>query len=244
MIDFHCHLDLYPDPKAVIKECDRRGLYALSVTTTPSAWKQTNALAADCRRIRTALGLHPQLAHERRSELPLFEQLLPLTRYVGEVGLDGGPEFKAYWDDQVAVFTRVLELSRAVGGRVLSIHSRRASKPVLDLLERFAQNVTPILHWFSGSQRDLARAVKIGCWFSVGPAMLASTSGQKIAALLPRDRLLIESDGPFAQLGGRAIYPWEAELAVGQLATLWGNTDDTVRELLRNNLKRIALGPL
>src|ERR1035441_1290583 len=91
VIDFHCHLDLYPNPLAIRDECDRRGMYVLSVTTTPSAWKGTSALAAPTKRIRTALGLHPQLAHERMSELALFDSYLPETRYVGEIGLDGAP---------------------------------------------------------------------------------------------------------------------------------------------------------
>jgi TatD DNase family protein len=97
MIDFHCHLDLYPDPMNVVRECANRRLYVLSVTTTPSAWAQTNALAAGHDRIRTALGLHPELARERRRELALFDRLLPQARYVGEIGLDGSPRFRDRW---------------------------------------------------------------------------------------------------------------------------------------------------
>ena len=95
MIDFHCHLDLYPDPHAVVRECVARGLYVLSVTTTPSAWAGTVALARNAPRIRTALGLHPQIAHERKGELPLFERLLPEVRYVGETGLRWRPRVQA-----------------------------------------------------------------------------------------------------------------------------------------------------
>ena len=94
MIDFHCHLDLYPNHHAVRHECDRRCMHVLSVTTTPSAWRGTSALAAGSLRIRTALGLHPQLAAERKSELGLFETLLPEAPYVGEIGLDGAPELR------------------------------------------------------------------------------------------------------------------------------------------------------
>ena len=92
MIDFHCHIDLYPSPADVAQICADRGLYILSVTTTPSAWKVTASLAG--RRTQTTLGLHPQLAHERKSELPLFYDLLPQTAYVSEIGLDGAPEFR------------------------------------------------------------------------------------------------------------------------------------------------------
>ena len=127
MIDFHCHLDLYPDPAAIRDECVKRGLYILSVTTTPSAWKGTSALANHTERIRTALGLHPQLAHERQNELPLFDSLLSETRYVGEIGLDGDPQFRRYWDSQVSVFEYVLMKCCEAGGRIMSLHSRRAT---------------------------------------------------------------------------------------------------------------------
>src|SRR5690242_13201410 len=75
VIDFHCHLDLYPNPSQVARECAARGIYVLSVTTTPSAWTGTAALSEGMPRIRTALGLHPQLANQRISELEIFERL-------------------------------------------------------------------------------------------------------------------------------------------------------------------------
>ena len=53
------------------------------------------------------LGLHPQLAHERRSELGLFDSFINEARYVGEIGLDGTPDFRKHWQDQVAVFEHV-----------------------------------------------------------------------------------------------------------------------------------------
>ncbi|WP_420230172.1 TatD family hydrolase [Psychrobacter sp. ER1] len=60
-IDMHCHLDLYQNPFEVAKECDDKGIYLLSVTTTPKAWEGTKLLAHGSSRIRTALGLHPNL---------------------------------------------------------------------------------------------------------------------------------------------------------------------------------------
>jgi Tat protein secretion system quality control protein TatD with DNase activity len=83
----------------------------------------TSALVGRAERIRVALGLHPQLARERRSELDLFDRMLPEARYVGEVGLDGSPELRDQWHDQLAVFEHVLSSCRAAGGRIMSIHS-------------------------------------------------------------------------------------------------------------------------
>ncbi len=240
MIDFHCHLDLYPSPTAVRNECKRRGLYVLSVTTTPSAWQGTSSLAEGSTRIRTGLGLHPQLAHERIHELALFDIHLPETRYVGEIGLDGAPEFRSHWRSQMEVFEHILRKCQEVGGRVMSIHSRRASSAVLDRLEEFADAGTPILHWFSGNQRDLERAIRLGCWFSIGPAMLTSENGKRLVVRMPRERMLTESDGPFAQLDGKSIMPWDVERAIHGLGSIWELRPEEVEETLHGNLKRLV----
>ncbi|MFP3339867.1 hypothetical protein R0J91_17955, partial [Micrococcus sp. SIMBA_131] len=44
-VDFHCHLDLYPDHKAVIAECELARVATLAVTTTPKAWQRNCELA-------------------------------------------------------------------------------------------------------------------------------------------------------------------------------------------------------
>jgi TatD DNase family protein len=240
VIDFHCHIDLYPDPQRIARECLAKKIYVLSVTTTPSAFSGTSALAVGTPRIRTALGLHPQLAGQRKSELALFEQLLPEVRYVGEIGLDGAPEFKSHWADQMIVFTEVLDACARVGGRILSIHSRRATAPVLDVLEDRRGAGTAVLHWFSGTERELARANDLGCWFSVGPTMLAGDKGRALVAKMPRDRVLTETDGPFAQLDGRCAVPWDTERAVGILADLWAEPTSAVQRRLAANLRRLV----
>ncbi len=240
MIDFHCHLDLYPNPMQLARDCAARDIYVLSVTTTPSAWTGTVALSEGLPRIRTALGLHPQLAHQRKSELDLFERLLPQTRYVGEIGLDGAPEFRAHWQDQLAVFDRILKACADAGGRILSIHSRRAATAVLDQLAARPAAGTPILHWFSGNARELQRAIQLGCWFSVGPAMLAGEKGRSLVAKMPSQRIVTETDGPFAQMDGSAIFPWDCARAIPTLAELWDLPAAKVEKLICTNLRRLT----
>ena len=215
-------------------------MYVLSVTTTPSAWEGTSSLAQGVNRIRTALGLHPQLAHERHGELQLFDRLLPSTRYVGEVGLDGAPEFKSHWDIQLAVFDHILDACSNAGGRVLSIHSRRASAAVLDRLQAHRNAGVPVLHWFSGSRGDLKCAIDLGCWFSVGPAMLRSKNGRALAALMPRDRVVTESDGPFAQEKGTPLMPWQVDRAVHILGELWSVSPVKAQQTIRRNLRALT----
>ena len=239
MIDFHCHLDLYPNPAEVVRECGDRQLYVLSVTTTPSAWNQTAALAGDNDRIRTALGLHPELATQRKHELELFDRLITEARYVGEIGLDGSPELSNCWPDQLTVFEHILGSCRTAGGRIMSIHSRRAVGAVLDRLRRFSGSGIPVLHWYSGDKRDLKQAIDLGCWFSVGPGMVFSAKGRSLVSEMPRHRVLTESDGPFSKLHGQAVLPWDVDLVVSQLASLWNVSREDMESQLRQNLREL-----
>ena len=80
----------------------------------------------------------------------------------------------------------------------------------------------------------------LGCWFSIGPAMLAGEKGRVLAARMPRDRVLTETDGPFAQLDGRAALPWDAEQAITSLAEVWGQPVPEARARISDNLRRLT----
>ena len=239
-VDLHCHLDLYPEPVAAVQRCREVGAYVLSVTTTPKAWRGTLAISKGVPRIRTSLGLHPQIAHQRIGELPLFEGLLPEARYVGEVGLDGSAECKPHWREQIRVFDQVLKFAAAAGGRIFTVHSRRAASDVLDALARQPGAGVHVLHWFTGSKAELERAVAMGCWFSVGPAMLASKRGQDLVASMPRDRVLTETDGPFAAVNKESLQPADVGGAMRGLATAWGIEEAEASQNVLSAFKRLA----
>jgi len=119
------------------------------------------------------------------------------------------------------------------------VHSRRASGPVLDRLEARRSAGIPILHWFSGPLRDLDRAIEIGCWFSVGPAMLRGERGRALVRRMPRERTLTESDGPFAQIAGKSVMPWAVDDALKTLSELWSLPSYEAHALLSENLRRL-----
>ncbi len=241
MMDLHCHLDLFEDPRTLIRECEAQGIYVLGVTTTPSAWNGSLALVHGSRRIRLGLGLHPELAAERKHEIPLFEQLLPETAYVGEVGLDGSREHRDHIPDQTYVFEAILDACARESGRILSVHSRGAATQVLDLLAAHPDAGHTILHWFSGAQRALLRAIDMGCWFSVGEPMLRSKRGRQAILRMPRDRVLIETDGPFAKgSDGRTLSPLDAPRALGLLASLWEVDYDEARAVVRSGFRDLV----
>lgn len=221
MIDLHCHLDLYPDPDCVLARVIQENMYVLAVTTTPRAWQWTCKLVEHASRVRVALGLHPQLVAERHEEVDLLCSLLAETRYVGEIGLDGSPQCRQSLALQQEAFDRILAACARVGGRILSVHSRGATKVVLDALQSYPDAGTPVLHWFSGTLHDLQRAAVMGCWFSVGPAMLMTKKGLLLAEQMPADRVVTETDGPFARWDGEALAPWDVAQAVRALATIW-----------------------
>lgn len=236
MIDFHGHLELYRDPVAEAERCALEGIEILSVGTTPSAFRGTLRIGKKHQNIRSALGFHPHFAAQRMAELAMFDEFLPEARYVGEVGLDGAPEHRKSWNQKVRVFSHILRQCASVGGRLISIHSRRAASDVLDLLERHRSSGTPVLHWFSGTQEELSRAFEIGAWFSVGPAMLRCNRGRDLAAAMPQNRLLTETDGPFATIQNRPLAPGEVQRACIVLGEIWGCDLEAAKALLQSNL--------
>lgn len=237
-VDFHCHLDLYPDLAAAIATCEAEKTATLAVTTTPKAFRQNMKLAGSSQFVRVGLGLHPHLAAERKSELSLFEALLPETRYVGEVGLDAGPRFFRTLSEQTEVFTRILAMCAAEGNKILSVHSVRTAGKVLDLIEEMlpADRGRVVLHWFSGTKFEIRRAAALGCYFSINQAMLEKPKGQELIQSIPSDRLLTETDGPFIEEAGKAIGPGRVEPALRQLATTLALSFEETQELVVKNL--------
>lgn len=240
MIDLHCHLDLYADPKSVIEECVEDRAYVLAVTTTPLAWTGLQGLIAHAPRIRPALGIHPEIAHTAHADLGVFHEMLPHARYVGEVGLDGSPEFIQYRQQQLRIFNGILEACQIAGGRILSIHSRAAASDVLGCLDEHRAAGTVILHWFSGTKAELARAVRMGCWFSVGPAMVRSEKGRSLIAAMPMTQVLPESDGPFVSVKGRPAVPQDTIGVMRALAQIWNMTELEARSACHENLQRLV----
>lgn len=240
LIDFHCHVDLFPDPPALVAACDRDSVFTLAVTTTPKAWPQNHEWTRGSRCVRAALGLHPQLAAERAIELELFDKYLPESRYVGEVGLDAGPRYANTLSVQEDVFVHVLRACAREGNKVLSIHSVRTVNRVLGCLEQHLPSGRgrAVLHWFTGSRSEARRAAALGCYFSVNSRMLESKRAELVDSL-PDDRLLTETDGPFVLRGDQPSHPPDVKYTIMALAARRGWTIDYTRALLANNLKSL-----
>lgn len=239
MIDFHCHIDLYRNPISVIKQARSKGSYILAVTTTPKAWQGLQEILKGCTRIRAAVGLHPELIDERSHEIDELLSILKDTRYVGEIGLDGSPRCCVSMEKQKQIFSRILTQCAQCGGRIMSIHSRSATKEVLDIVEEHPKAGTAVLHWFSGSVKELQRAIELSCWFSIGPAMLNSDKWENIIKKLPMDKILTETDGPFVNYQSKTLMPWDTEIMETALSAEWDMPKEQVRIQLRENFKML-----
>ena len=203
-----------------MREAEESEVFTLTVTTTPKAWPRNREVTESTRYVRAALGLHPQLVHERADEITLWERYLLEARYIGEVGIDAGPRFYRSLDLQKEIFRHILQKCKAAGNKILTVHSVRAAKIVLDLIEHdfsLSQGKV-ILHWFSGSKSDAQRAIEMGCYFSVNAEMLANEKGQQLLSRIPDDRLLTETDGPFTRLNERIVQPSDVRHTVELIA--------------------------
>jgi TatD DNase family protein len=243
VIDFHCHLDHYPGALKLLPQVAERNSFTLVVTTSPRAWQATSRVFSGYDNIAVALGMHPEIVARKSNEREMLISSISQARFIGEVGIDGSSQHRGSALMQEAVFRDVLLECERVGGRVLSIHSRNAAGRVLDLIHRHCNSSTPVLHWFSGTHGEAKRAVALGCWFSVGPAMLAGAKGRRLLREIPMDRILPETDGPFARKGDRPLLPWEAIEIVGEVACLWQREREDVVQQMRQNLSTV-LGEL
>jgi TatD DNase family protein len=237
-VDSHCHIDQYPEPLAVLKRAEATGTVTVAVTELPSSFQRLTLRLGTRRLVRVGLGMHPlRSAAATPMELALFTQLLDQTDYVGEVGLDGSQAGRASLRAQVKVFEHLLRQPR-VKRKVLTVHSRGAEQETIERLA--AASVTAILHWYSGPLKHIDTALAAGLWFSVNPAMLRSENGRRIVAMLPRERVVTETDGPYSKLAGRPSEPRDIPTVVQGLARAWGEDTEQARQRVIENMSSIA----
>ena len=204
--DAHVHANLMDSPLNVARSSNEAELGLFTCGVTPQDYlKLAPQLTQD--NIRVGLGAHPWYISDGRvakKDIELMLELMEQTRYVGEIGLDFSSRYcvDGLRELQVKAFTKICEraanLSQDSKPRVLSMHTVRSVDTVLDILEQTgaAQECVPIIHWFSGSSEELQRAIKLGCWFSVGEMSLKTKRGREYAKVYPKDKLLTETDLP------------------------------------------------
>lgn len=196
--DTHLHLDLYSDVESIINQINKYKSYTIAVTNLPILYEIAIKNIKYTKYVRFALGLHPELIHDFPEQIPVFFKKIKRARYIGEVGLDFSKKYLPYKDLQLDFFKRCIKECNSLENKILSIHSRNATKEVINIIgPEFKGKV--ILHWFNGSISDLNKALDYGYFFSVNDEMVKSVKGKEIIKCLPLDRILLESDGPFTK---------------------------------------------
>lgn len=238
LIDTHCHIDVYNDPAAVVAKTETNRIYTIAVTNLPSAFEQTESLLQGSKYLRPALGFHPQNAYRHHFEMARMWNILDRTRYIGEIGLDYKTSDSADKQVQRYIFNQILDRCSSAGNKILTVHSRRASEDVISAIgPKFPGKV--ILHWFSGSKRQLERAISCGYYFSINPAMMRSKRGANLITSIPRTHLLTESDGPYVKVNRRQAQPTDVLCTVRSLASLLGIDVEEMKKTIYENFREL-----
>ncbi len=238
MLDTHCHIDLYKNPKVILDICENKGITVFSMTNLPSHFEMGLPFFQSKKYVRMALGMHPLYAALHKNEFLIFEKYLTKTSYIGEIGLDFSKEGIKTKDIQIASFNRILKLV-SDKKKILSLHSRKAEKEVFELLIQYKIK-NAIFHWYSGGLNLIKNISDAGYYFSINPAMIKSISGQKIISKIPKNNVLTETDGPFINKGNEPLLPGEIEEIIIYLSKIWNITIDEVQNIININFRRLV----
>jgi len=242
-LDAHFHLDLYKDYPRIVRQVSNECIYILAVTNAPSVFHFTKKLSKTNPNILPAIGFHPELVKDRYGELDLLLKIIPNEKYIGEIGLDYSRKYTlADRELQRNIFTRILHKCSDVGNRIISIHSRRASSDVINIVGNNFPG-TIILHWYSGGVSDLEKAIEYGFFFSVNPEMVRSKSGQKVISRIPPARILTETDGPFLEHNNRPAEPQDISDVITYLGKVWKINTREVNSCISNNIISAGILP-
>lgn len=243
VFDSHCHLTDLPDPEGALAAARAVGVTGL-LTCGYDSTSNRAVLALRARHpgLPCALGLHPWYADQALAPLlALVVEARPTA--VGELGLD-------LWERPprvpLARQIEVLEAQLEVAERLrlpVTLHCRRALGELLGVLRRFP-NVRGALHAAAGTMRQLRPFLELGFRIGVGGAVTwpRAERARRLAAELPLDAILLETDAPSLRLQG--VAPSEGRPAhlpqiLTVLASLRGEsaeqlervTDDNARDL-------------
>jgi TatD DNase family protein len=247
LVDSHCHLD-FPDFASEIDTVVARARSAgigrmVTISTRVRLHAQVLSIAEKFPDVFCSVGTHPHNAHE---ELDIDAKALmkiaqhPKVVAIGEAGLDYHYD-KSPRDAQAQGLRQHIAAARETG-LPLVIHSRECDDDMTRILrEESGKGAFPaVLHCFTGG-RDLAfAAIKLGHYVSF-TGILTFKNSQKlrdIAAALPPDRILVETDAPYlAPLpfrGKRNEPSYVVETAKVLSATRGVSLEDITRQTTEN----------
>jgi len=259
--DSHCHLNF---PELIAQITDIRAAMAqaqvtraLCIATTLEAFPQVHGLALDYPIFWATVGGHPD--SEDVVE-PSFEDLvqraaLPRVVAIGETGLDyyrlnGRSVADMEWQrERFRVHIRAAQAT----AKPLVIHTRSASDDTLSILREEGEGAGGgaggVFHCFTESRMVATAALDMGFYISFSGILTFKTAQdlREVAALVPMDRLLIETDSPYlapvpyrGKTNNPSYVPWVAK----QLAEIKGCSADAIGEQTSRNFDALFAGVL
>jgi TatD DNase family protein len=251
LVDSHCHLD-FPDfageLDAVVARAGAAGVGRIvTISTRVQRQNELLAIAERFPEVFCSVGTHPHYAHE---ELDIgIAELVARTRHpkvvaLGEAGLDyhyeTGPR-----DAQERGFRNHIAAARETG-LPLVIHSRDADDDMARILEEETRKgaFPAVLHCFTGGPDLARRAIALGLFISFTGIVTFKKSDElrAIAAALPADRFLVETDAPYLAPGpyrGKRNEPAYVVETAKVLAQARGVSFDEVARQTTDNFFRL-----
>jgi len=205
LFDSHAHLDdgrFDPDRDALIGSLPDKGVrYVVNAGADLDSSRAGIGLAERWPHVFAAVGVHP---HDAKSldetGIAVLREMLgkPKVVALGEIGLDyhydySPRDIQRYW------FDRQLALAQETGKPVI-IHSREATEDTLSVLKKYVRDgVWGVMHAFSGSFETAESVLNRGLMLGIGGTVTFKNAVKPVdvAAKVPMDRLLIETDCPY-----------------------------------------------
>lgn len=224
-VDTHCHLDFEKydeDRDEVVERCGEELAAVVNSGTDADGNRATLDLSEAHGFVHATLGLHPTYIEE--VDDAAVEEIAAQVREnadrilgIGEIGLDyHHVREDALRERQEEVFRRMLELAEDLGLPAV-LHTRDAEPRALEIVEQY--EVDAVQHCFNGRPELAREAVDAGQYISVSTQVLYSTRVQEIAAEVPLDRILLETDAPFLYQGERNV-PWHVKESAEEIADI------------------------
>jgi TatD DNase family protein len=207
LVDHHCHLDFKdfgPERDAVVARAAAAGVDVMvTISTRVKKFEVYREIAETYPQVYFSVGTHPHYAHEEL-DIPVTEIVRlsahPKCVAIGEAGLDYYYKDKSPRNAQRRGFLAHIAAARETG-LPLVIHSRDADEDMGDILESEMKSgsFTAVLHCFTGGERLARRALDLGLYLSFSGVITFKPSEalRAIAAWVPEDRMLVETDSPY-----------------------------------------------
>ncbi len=251
LVDSHCHLD-FPDfadeLDDIVQRAEDAGVKRMvTISTRVKKFPQVLAVAERFPSVYCSIGTHP---HNATDELDVtVDDLVKLTSHpkvvaLGEAGLDFHYD-KSPRDEQEQGFRNHIAAAR-ITGLPLVIHARSADQLMMDILEEeMAKGFFPaILHCFSSGRALAKKGVELGLMLSFSGILTFKNSQEirDIAAGVPMDRLLVETDAPYlapVPLRGKRNEPSFVVNTAKVLAGVKGVSEEEIHKVTTQNFFRL-----